>query len=92
MKARSRRDRSWIWLALSDLLEANLAMELTRREHAASTLPETAQRYELATAIAKKLRSEAEVMINHIGTEEERDRLATMLNFRFLAHSHNGRA
>jgi hypothetical protein len=41
---------------------------------------------------AKKLRSEAEVMINHIGTEEERDRLATMLNFRFLAHSHNGRA
>jgi hypothetical protein len=92
MKARSRRDHSWIWLTLSDLLEANLAMELTRREHAASTRPETAQRYELAKATANKLRSEAEVMINRIGTEEERERLAAMLNFRFLAHTHNGRA
>ena len=87
MKARSRRDRSWIWLTLSDLLEVNLTMEIARREHAASAVPETEQRYEHAKTTAKKLRSEAEAMIKQLGTEEERERLAAVLHFRFLAEN-----
>jgi hypothetical protein len=82
MRAWSRRYRSWIWCALSDLLEANLVTELARLEAAASPFPEAARKYELVRARAEELRFEVTAMVDRLGTADERDRLNALLGVR----------
>jgi hypothetical protein len=60
-------------------MEANLEMELAKREHAASMRLETARKYELAKATAERLRSEATLIVERLGTAEEQARLAALL-------------
>jgi len=76
-------DRQVVRRTLTELLQANLACALARREHSADSRPETAQRYELARAAAARLQADARHLVAALGTRKERARLTALLNVRW---------
>ncbi len=76
--------RERVRLALSNLLQAKLALKFAEREHAANPRPETSDKYEKAKAVAVRLQAEAERLVGRVGTAKSRARLRALLNIRWL--------
>ena len=84
MQSQRISDRQRVRLVLTDLMEANLAHQIAKRERAADGRPETVERFETSRAAAVRLQAEAKRLVAAIGTRKDRDRLAALLSLRWI--------
>ena len=78
----TRRQR--VRLVLSNLLQANLALSLAKRELAADPGADTARKHEAAEAAAAELRDLARGLVERFGTAKDRARLTALLDMHLL--------
>lgn len=76
--------RQRIRLVLSNLLHANLALKLARREHTADPGPVTTLKHDMAKTAAEELRELAQSLVARFGTARDRARLAALLDVKWL--------
>jgi hypothetical protein len=78
-------DRQQVRIALTELLEADLALRLTRHEARAN--PEALRKYNEAGVVAAQALARAEKLVRDKGTRTDKSRLSILLGLRPL----NGR-
>ena len=76
--------RQRVRLVLSNLLQANLALSLARRELAADPGADTARKHEAAKAAAAEVRDLARRLVDRFGNAKDRARLAALLDMHLL--------